>query len=260
MAESHADWAALGLWRDDGRDGRVLDISSIYVRETGASPAHLQVAPERFPPLERLSAAVRDSLEYLIKLTPLASNGRQWGYLAYAERFVWTFNDTVNNRNTYIAAALEREELLDSLHQRQVTLQAAYDRERNLADMIRELGCPVIPLLPGVLLVPLVGVIDAARASQIIERVLAEVSRTQTERVLLDITGVPLVDTHVAAALVQMARAVGLLGAKVTLVGVRPEIAQSVVGLGADLGMFETRPVLAAALPGLIQRGQMLRR
>jgi DNA-binding LacI/PurR family transcriptional regulator/anti-anti-sigma regulatory factor len=259
MDQSHAEWAALGLWRDGGGD-RVLDISSIYKRETGASPTQLQVAPERFPPLEQLSAPVRDSLEYLIKITPLASGGRQWGYLAYAERFVWTFNDTITNRNTYIAAALEREELLDSLHERQETLQAAYERERNLADTIRELGCPIIPLLPGVLLVPLVGAIDAARSSQIIERVLAEVSRTQAERVLLDITGVPLVDTDVAGALVQMARAVALLGAKVTLVGVRPEIAQSIVGLGADLGMFETRPVLSAALAGLIGRAQMPRR
>jgi anti-anti-sigma factor len=105
-----------------------------------------------------------------------------------------------------------------------------------------------------VLLVPLVGTIDAARAAQILERVLEEVGRAQAERVLLDITGVPLVDSQVAAALVQMTRAVGLLGAKVTLVGVRPEIAQSIVGLGADLGMIETRPVLAAALPTLIKR------
>jgi anti-anti-sigma factor len=160
----------------------------------------------------------------------------------------------VSNRSSYITAALEREELLGSLHERQVTLQAAYDRERNLADMIRELGCPIIPLMQGVLLVPLIGTIDAGRAAQILERVLEEVGRAQAERVLLDITGVLLVDTPVAAALVQMTRAVGLLGAKVTLVGVRPEIAQSIVGLGADLGMIETRPVLAAALPALIKR------
>jgi anti-anti-sigma factor len=159
----------------------------------------------------------------------------------------------VSSRSSYITAALEREDLLSALHERQVTLQAAYDRERNLADTIRELGCPIIPLMRGVLLVPLVGTIDAARAAQIIERVLEEVGRAQAERVLLDITGVLLVDTPVAAALVQTARAVGLLGAKVTLVGVRPEIAQSIVGLGADLGMIETRPVLAAALPTLIR-------
>ena len=71
---------------------------------------------------------------------------------------------------------------------------------------------------------------------------------------LLDITGVPLVDTQVAAALIEIAQMVGLLGAKVTLVGVRPEIAQSIVGLGVDLGRLQTRPTLAAALQGLIGR------
>jgi anti-anti-sigma factor len=256
MRHSHADWAVLGLWNkgEASADGRLLDISSVYDRETGALSNQLQVEPEQFPPLEWLSAPVRESLEYLIKVTPLASPQRQWGYLAYAERFAWTFTDTASNRSSYITAALEREELLGSLHERQLTLQAAYDRERNLADTIRELGCPIIPLMRGVLLVPLVGTIDAARAAQILERVLEEVGRAQAERVLLDITGVPLVDSQVAAALVQMTRAVGLLGAKVTLVGVRPEIAQSIVGLGADLGMIETRPVLAAALPTLIKR------
>jgi DNA-binding LacI/PurR family transcriptional regulator/anti-anti-sigma regulatory factor len=256
MDHSQADWAMLGLWCDDGAnaEGRVLDLASVYVREAGVSPNNLQVVPERFPPIEVLPAPMRDSLEYLIKLAPLTSAGRQWGYLAYAERFFWTFNDTVSTRNAYITAALERQELLDSLNERQATLQEAYDRERHLADTIRELGCPIIPLLKGVLLVPLVGAIDAARAAEIIERVLHGVAGEQAEQVLLDITGVPLVDTQVAAALIQTARAVELLGAKVTLVGVRPEIAQSIVGLGVDLGILETRPTLAAALQGLIRR------
>jgi DNA-binding LacI/PurR family transcriptional regulator/anti-anti-sigma regulatory factor len=256
MDYSQADWAMLGLWRDGGADtgGHVLDLASVYVREAGASPSDIQIVPERFPPIEVLPAPMRDSLEYLIKLAPLASAGRQWGYLAYAERFYWTFNDTISTRNAYITAALEREALLDSLRERQATLQEAYDRERHLADTIRELGCPIIPLLKGVLLVPLVGVIDAARAAEIIERVLQGVAGEQAEQVLLDITGVPLVDTQVAAALIQTAQTVGLLGAKVTLVGVRPEIAQSIVGLGVDLGVLDTRPTLAAALQSLIKR------
>jgi DNA-binding LacI/PurR family transcriptional regulator/anti-anti-sigma regulatory factor len=256
MDYTHADWAMLGLWRGGGADadGRVFDLASVYVRATGASPTDIQVAPERFPPIDVLPTPMHDSLEHLIKLTPLTSAGRQWGYLAYAERFYWTFNDTISNRNAYITAALERQELLDSLKERQATLQEAYDRERHLADTIRELGCPIIPLLKGVLLVPLVGAIDAARSAEIIERVLQGVAGEQAEHVLLDITGVPLVDTQVAAALIQIAQMVGLLGAKVTLVGVRPEIAQSIVGLGVDLGMLQTRPTLAAALQGLIRR------
>jgi DNA-binding LacI/PurR family transcriptional regulator/anti-anti-sigma regulatory factor len=256
MVQSRADWAALGLWRGApaGAGGGTLELASTYVRDAGAAPSVLQIAPERFPPIELLPESVRDSLEYLIKLTAVGDSSRQWGYLAAAERFFWTFNDTETNRNMYLTAALEREELLASLEERQATLQAAYERERGLADTIRELGCPLIPLLKGVLLVPLVGAIDTARTAQIVERVLEGVVGEQADHVLLDITGVPLIDTQVAAGLIQTAQAVRLLGARVTLVGVRPEIAQSVVGLGVDLRMFETRPTLAAALQALLRR------
>src|SRR6185295_8111208 len=132
----HADWAVLGLWRDGSLDEQAIEISSVYTRETGASLDHAQIPPEHFPPMEQLPTSVCDSLEYLIKLTPLASSGRRWGYLAYAERFIWTFNDMVRNRNTYITAALEREELLASLHERQATLTtAALEREELLASL-----------------------------------------------------------------------------------------------------------------------------
>ena len=108
--------------------------------------------------------------------------------------------------------------------------------------------------MPGVLLVPLIGTIDDQRASQIIESILEGVSREQVQRVLLDITAVPLIDTQVAAALIRTAQAVALLGARITLVGVRPEIAQSIVGLGIDLGKIDTRATLAAALQDILRR------
>jgi anti-anti-sigma factor len=99
-----------------------------------------------------------------------------------------------------------------------------------------------------VLLVPLIGTVDEQRASQIIETILEGVSREQARHVLLDITGVPLIDTHVAAALIRTAQAVGLLGARIALVGVRPEIAQSIVSLGINLGRISTYATLASAL------------
>ena len=67
-------------------------------------------------------------------------------------------------------------------------------------------------------------------------------------------TGVPVVNTHVAAALIQMARAAGLLGARVIMVGVRPEIAQSIVSLNIDLGTIETHTTLGSALQLLLRR------
>jgi anti-anti-sigma factor len=127
-------------------------------------------------------------------------------------------------------------------------LEEAYERERALSDAVRELGSPVIPLGGGVLLVPLIGVIDSGRAQQIIEVVLGAVGRQRALRVLLDISGVPLIDTHVAGVLIQLAQMLRLLGANTTLVGIRPEIAQSIVSLGVDLRDLSSHASLENAL------------
>jgi len=147
---------------------------------------------------------------------------------------------------TLLGAALERDSL-------QRTLREAYDRELRLANIVRELGSPVIPLLPNVLLIPLIGAIDSSRARQIVEAVLEGVSSHQATTVLLDISGVALVDTQVANSLIQAARAARLLGARMVLIGIRPEIAQSIVGLGVDLSQIATQPTLAAAVRLLLK-------
>jgi rsbT co-antagonist protein RsbR len=104
--------------------------------------------------------------------------------------------------------------------------------------------------------VPLIGVIDSLRAHQIITTVLQAIEAHHAGKVLLDITGVPLIDTHVAGTLVQLAQMVQLLGAQAMLIGVRPEIAQSIVSLGVDLSGLTTYASLASALATLSQRGE----
>ena len=134
-----------------------------------------------------------------------------------------------------LGATLDRDAVLSAMTEQQATLQAAYSREQMLSQTIRELGCPIIPMLAGVLLVPLIGAIDSQRAEQILSLVLDAIAVQRAHTVLLDMTGVPLVDTQVANSLIQTARAAMLLGARVVMVGIRPEIAQSIVGLGIDL-------------------------
>jgi rsbT co-antagonist protein RsbR len=112
------------------------------------------------------------------------------------------------------------------------------ERERALEaqrQLIQELSAPIVPIHAGVLLLPLVGAVDSRRATQIMESALEQIVRYQADVLILDITGVPLVDTGVANYLIQMARAVTLLGARVALVGIGAEIAQTVVQLGVDL-------------------------
>lgn len=102
-------------------------------------------------------------------------------------------------------------------------------------ETLRELSTPLIPLADGVLAMPLIGTLDAARAGQIMETLLAGISDQRAHTAILDITGVRGVDALVADALTRTARAARMLGARVVLTGIRPEVARALIELGADL-------------------------
>jgi PAS domain S-box-containing protein len=107
---------------------------------------------------------------------------------------------------------------------------------------------PVVQVWEGILLVPLIGVLDSMRTQQLMERLLHRVTETSSPVALLDITGVPTIDTQTAQHLIETISAVRLLGAEVILTGVRPAIAQSLVHLGVDLAGVASRASLAAGL------------
>jgi rsbT co-antagonist protein RsbR len=109
---------------------------------------------------------------------------------------------------------------------------------------LQELSAPLIPVMDNITIMPLVGTIDTERAKFIMENLLEGVMRHNSEVVLIDITGVPVVDTMVAHHLFQATEAVRLLGAKCILVGIRPEIAQTIVNLGIDFSKLPTKSSL----------------
>lgn len=109
---------------------------------------------------------------------------------------------------------------------------------------LQELSAPLIPVMRNITIMPLIGTIDTERAKQIMENLLDGVIKHNAEVVLIDITGVPVVDTMVAHHIIQAAEAVRLIGATCILVGIRPEIAQTIVNLGIDLGKFPTKSSL----------------
>jgi PAS domain S-box-containing protein len=112
------------------------------------------------------------------------------------------------------------------------------------AAALAELSTPVIPISDHILVMPLIGAIDSDRARQVLEALLHGIERSRAQVAILDITGVPLVDTQVAKSLLVAAQAVRLLGARVVLTGIRPEVAQTLVGLGVDLGDIVTHSTL----------------
>lgn len=129
---------------------------------------------------------------------------------------------------------------------------------------IRELGTRLLPIDDGVVVLPLIGTIDSTRAQQVLETLLEGVATCQATIVIIDITGVEVVDTHVANALIQVARSVQVLGAEVVLTGIQPRIAATLVGPGAELHRIVAQSTLqegiAYALGQAYTRRRPLRR
>lgn len=118
---------------------------------------------------------------------------------------------------------------------------------------LQELSAPLIPVFEGITVMPLIGTIDTERAKQIMENLLSGAVRHRSEVVLIDITGVPVVDTMVAHHIIQAAEAVRLVGAKCMLVGIRPEIAQTIVNLGINLDEIITKNTLKKGVEAALQ-------
>jgi DNA-binding LacI/PurR family transcriptional regulator/anti-anti-sigma regulatory factor len=253
LRHTPALWGCLCLWTDPAAQSE-LAVVSAYARD-GRSLWAVggRYAAATFPPAMPRLVPGDDGLSTVL-LLPIGTAARAWGVLAlsgsFDTRFAWN-SDPIIMWAEMLSAALERTALTRALREQQTTLQAAYERQSALADTVREIGSPVIPIMRGVLLIPLIGAIDSDRAQQIIGSALEGVRREGATDVLIDVTGVPIIDTQIASALIRLARMTGLLGARTTLVGVRPEIAQSIVGLGIDLLNLRTSPTLAVAISTL---------
>ena len=115
-------------------------------------------------------------------------------------------------------------------------------------DILEMATVPVVQVWEGVLLVPLIGMLDSARTQQLMERLLQRLTETSAPVALLDITGVPTIDTQTAQHLIETIKAVRYIGADVVLTGVRPAIAQTLVHLGVDLSHVTTRSSLTTGL------------
>jgi PAS domain S-box-containing protein len=122
------------------------------------------------------------------------------------------------------------------------------ERIQQQAREIMELSTPVMQVWQGVVVAPLIGSLDSQRTQQFMERLLSRIVETNSPVALVDIMGVPTIDTQTAQHLIETISAVRLLGAQVVLTGVRPAIAQTLVHLGIDLSNITTRASLAAGL------------
>jgi len=174
------------------------------------------------------------------ELGTLAQQLRRMGYdLQQSHAQIEAQNHALEQRVAERTADLERtlSELRESIGARE-----------QLKATVRELSSPVMPVLDNILVMPLLGTIDSERASLLVGSLLAAIEKHRALYAIMDVTGVPIVDTQVARMLINAASAAKLLGTQTILVGLRPELAQTIVGLGLDLSGLVTRTDLQSGV------------
>ena len=127
---------------------------------------------------------------------------------------------------------------------------------RTTSCIARELATPIIEVWDGVLTMPIVGLVDTARAAEIMDNLLQAVTRSRAGFAILDLTGVEVVDTGTASHLIQLIGALRLLGAEGILTGIHATVAQTMVSLGIDLSNVIVHATLRDALKHCIRVGR----
>jgi rsbT co-antagonist protein RsbR len=152
---------------------------------------------------------------------------------------IWVASELLDKLGLYTSEIHERtrEEMIARQHQ----------------DMI-ELSTPVVKLWEGILALPLIGTLDSNRTQVVMESLLQKIVETGSSVAIIDITGVPTVDTLVAQHLLKTVTAARLMGAECIISGIRPQIAQTIVHLGIALGSVMTKASLADAFRAALQR------
>ena len=147
-------------------------------------------------------------------------------------------------------------ELIDGLglYTTEVYLKAREERIRRQQEEMLELSTPVVKLWDGILALPLIGTLDSARTQIVMESLLESIVQTNSKVAIIDITGVPTVDTVVAQHLLKTVTAARLMGADCIISGVRPQIAQTIVHLGINLLDVTTKATLSDAFGLALQR------
>ncbi|WP_437290531.1 AAA family ATPase [Sorangium sp. So ce406] len=162
----------------------------------------------------------------------------------------------VAERTAELSAAKARleEELAERARVERARAELQDDLIRIQRDRLAEMACPLIPITDRIMAMPLIGSIDTERANQALETALRGVSDTGAQVVILDITGVSVVDSAVAATLLRTAAALRLLGAEVVITGVRPQVSRALVSLDIDLGGLVIHSTLQRGIGHALQR------
>jgi len=249
-------------------------LSSEAMRADLISEADLRTESDRF--LEVISRAVQSgnfndirAPEYKPVLEMLERFSRSRGLQGFTPSetatFVFSFKQPLFNalRKSGNGEPVEQIEnvwaanlLIDKLglYTTEMYQQSREEVIRRQQEEMLELSTPVVQIWEGILALPLIGTLDSARTSVMMETLLQKIVETRSELAIIDITGVPTVDTLVAQHLLKTVAAARLMGADCLISGIRPQIAQTMVHLQIDLSEVTTKATLAEALRFALKR------
>ncbi|WP_437625630.1 substrate-binding domain-containing protein [Sorangium sp. So ce1151] len=218
--------------------GRVLSTARSIIVDTHASELH--DAPD--------VVEARGRGAHTLVGVPLLAGGSAFGALVLesGRRAACSLDDLtmIERVADTMAVALENTQLVHRIIERTHELEHANRHQESLLDTIRELSSPVVPIARSILVMPIVGTMDAQRSGRFIESMLQDITEHRARVVLVDVTGMAFVDAASVEHLLRAARAARLLGAEVVLVGVTPAAARLMVEQGVDLGSVVTRATL----------------
>ncbi|HEX8148051.1 MAG TPA: PAS domain S-box protein [Pyrinomonadaceae bacterium] len=260
---THLDAAFARVWTI-GRGSDVLELQASAGMYTHLDGAHGRVPVGKFK-IGLIAAERRPHLTNSVVGDPRVGDqvwARREGMVAFAG-----YPLLVGDRLVGVLAMFSRRALpddtLEALSSVANVIAQGIERRRAeeaLAELLREreqtieeVSTPVVPVLEGVLVVPLIGSLDTERTSRATRAALTEVTRQGARVCILDITGARLVDSHAVANLTNLVRALKLVGAEAYVTGVGAQVAQTLVGLGLDMRGLRTYRTLAQALAALLE-------
>ena len=156
---------------------------------------------------------------------------------------------------------VQKQLISSQLDQQAQQLQTALDaaneaaaKREEIDNILAEVSTPVTPIWDGLLLLPVVGIVDSRRSQDIMQAVLNKIELMKSREFIIDISGVPIVDTAIANHLISITRATALMGCHSTISGISPAIAQTIVSLGIDVGTVRTTATMMDAITGAFER------
>jgi PAS domain S-box-containing protein len=220
-------------------DGTLVRVNAAYARILGRTIAEtLTLSPREITPAIHRAADAE-------QMRALAASGR---YGPYEKELVHREGHLVPVRVSGMVVERGGQPFVWSSVEDITDWRQAEEVISAQAAMLQELSTPLLSISDSVVVMPLVGAIDSQRAQNVIEALLSGVSEQRATTAIIDITGVIVVDTQVANAIVRAAQAVKLLGAQAVLTGIRPEVAQTLIQLGVDLRDIVTRGTLQGGI------------